>query len=1133
MDSGELPTSVELTAEQQLAVERRRGDLLLAAAAGSGKTAVLVERFVRAVLLDGVAPAQILAITFTDRAAGELRERLRRRFLELGEREAARDVAASFVGTFHSFCARMLRLEGLAAGVAADFTTLDDARAARLRTRAFNAALPQVLARSAESLALLAPYEAWRLELIVLGAYAELRSRGQSRPRLPAAPYADDGSVAGRIDAQAAEVCALLDGLLVDFGAHYEALKAARAALDFDDLELRACALLSDHAHIRDSWRERLKLLMVDEVQDVNHRQHALLEALQRDNLFVVGDELQSIYGFRHADVRLFRGRRERLQATGSALALTHNFRSRPQLIEAINAVFGDRFGEGYVPLVAARSAAADEADGAQAGTDHTPLVELLVTDRDYSGVQQAADGDDAPGSRIAEARLLARRIAELLATGSVRAKDVVVLLRSRTGLEAYADALGGEGVPTQEVGGFWDQQPVCDLVAYLSALANPLDELALYGTLASPLVALSSDGLALVSHASRHLRTGAWDAACRLAAVGAAEPADDASDTDAVTEGLWQLADSDRGRLERFCTWFEGERATVAWRGVAGALERMIAASDYERRAIGLADGGRCVANVRKLVRMARDFERQEGSDLRGFLDYVRYASDRATRPEPPAPVTDEQSEAVRLMTIHSAKGLEFDVVCVAELGARPNLDLADLLVDGQRIGLRLARLGEAKTEPSLAFDELAAERREAQEREEDRLLYVALTRARERLLLSGVTSFTRWPEVKEGCAPINWLAPALVADIAQRAAGAREAADLASPTAVPAQPAAQLVAATRWELCLRLNPLVALDPEPPQAVRTPPEPSDSGADAPAASPPAAAADAPSAECSGPSPGEPLTDITYTALSELERCGYRYYLQRVLKLPELAEADGGDRGGDPSPVRVAGMAGNVRGTLVHRLLETLDFAGESEVDAARVAAVAAELEVQAPASECSQIAELLAAARSTELAGRLAASGLRREVPFVFVAGPAETLVTGRLDAVVSEPGGGCLVVDYKSDRVNAADDLAALVDREYGAQRLIYALATLHAGHTDVEVVHWFLDRPHEWVSAHFEATEMTVLQAQLTSRMRQVGTRGYSVSDQPHVGLCTGCPGRGTLCSWTLDATMGSRVGETARD
>jgi hypothetical protein len=222
-----------------------------------------------------------------------------------------------------------------------------------------------------------------------------------------------------------------------------------------------------------------------------------------------------------------------------------------------------------------------------------------------------------------------------------------------------------------------------------------------------------------------------------------------------------------------------------------------------------------------------------------------------------------------------------------------------------------------------------------------------------------------------------------------------------------------------------------------------------------------------------------------------------------------------------------------VRGTLVHRLLETLDFAGGSPADAARVAAVAAELHVQASSSECSQIADLLTAARSTELAGRLAAAGLRREVPFAFVAGPVDTLVTGRLDAVVSEPGGGCLVVDYKSDRVNAADDLAALVDREYGAQRLIYALAALHAGDTDVEVVHWFLDRPGEWVSARFDAAEMTVLQAQLTSRMRLVGTRGYSVSDQPHTGLCTGCPGRGTLCSWSLDATIGSRATETARD
>ena len=137
---------VVLTGEQAHAVSRRAEPLLLSAAAGSGKTSVLVERFVAAVREDGIAPARVLAITFTERAAGELRARVRARLLELGDREAARDTEAAFVGTFHGFCARLLRSHSLAAGLDPGFAILDEGLAGRLRERAFAAALRDFLA---------------------------------------------------------------------------------------------------------------------------------------------------------------------------------------------------------------------------------------------------------------------------------------------------------------------------------------------------------------------------------------------------------------------------------------------------------------------------------------------------------------------------------------------------------------------------------------------------------------------------------------------------------------------------------------------------------------------------------------------------------------------------------------------------------------------------------------------------------------------------------------------------------------------------------------------------------------------------------------------------------------------------
>src|SRR5271170_5232740 len=165
--------TVTLTDEQEQAIARRAEPLLLSAAAGSGKTSVLVERFVAAVREDGIAPARILAITFTERAAGELRARVRARLLALDDREAARDTEAAFVGTFHSFCARLLRAHSLAAGLDPAFTILDEGLAGRLRESAFAAALRGFLAdERGEAVDLLAAYGVDRVRGMLEQAHA-------------------------------------------------------------------------------------------------------------------------------------------------------------------------------------------------------------------------------------------------------------------------------------------------------------------------------------------------------------------------------------------------------------------------------------------------------------------------------------------------------------------------------------------------------------------------------------------------------------------------------------------------------------------------------------------------------------------------------------------------------------------------------------------------------------------------------------------------------------------------------------------------------------------------------------------------------------------------------------------------
>jgi ATP-dependent helicase/nuclease subunit A len=836
------PGVTEPTPEQDQAIRRRSEPLHLAAGAGSGKTAVLVERFVGAVHEDGISPDRILAITFTERAAGELRARVSARLSALGEAGAAAATSGAFVGTFHGFCARLLRAHAREAGVGAEFAILDESQASRLRRQAFAATLGEfvgagsgqaggdvpgevvapgsgfagagpyqdagdglgevmapapgegVVGGSGEAVDLIAAYTADRARATVLGLYAELRSQGQRTPRL-SDPRLDEEPAAGRprlssederraqrlLDERGARSLTLWARLLEGFGERYEGAKRGRDGLDFDDLELIAGELLLGDERLQDMWAERFDLLMVDELQDVNPRQLALVAALERGNLFTVGDEWQSIYRFRHADVGLFRARHEQLAPRGRSLRLTRNFRGRPELLGAVNAVFGKRFADHFTPLRPGRESPREREAKSE------PRVELLLSDR--RGWSLAG----APGWRAAEAEALASRVASLVRAGSARLGDVAVLLRGTADIDCYEQALRAEGLETvASAGTFWERQEVADLLAYLRALADPADEIAVYGALAAAPVGLSTDDLALLARAARERGESLWETARAGAPiVDSAGPA-----------GGGGVAGGGGERMESYCAWLDLQREQTAQTPLAELLERAIAHFELPVRLTVEKDGARRLANVRKLVDLAADWERSEGRDLGGFLAEAAFQQGQGGRlasaetiaepdappsvtatfapetgtsgsaaPEPgpqlATPASAVEPEAVALMSVHAAKGLEFDVVCVADLGRAPSMGVPDLLVDGERVGVRLLGLDDPEPRPALQYAELSAERREAQAEEEDRILYVAMTRARERLVLSGAVDFAAWPRDRPGAAPIAWLGPALAGEL------------------------------------------------------------------------------------------------------------------------------------------------------------------------------------------------------------------------------------------------------------------------------------------------------------------------------------------------------------------------------
>ncbi|MFL5779781.1 MAG: UvrD-helicase domain-containing protein [Thermoleophilaceae bacterium] len=1182
--------SVALTPEQREAVERREGSLFVTAGAGSGKTRVLVERFVAALVEDGIGVDRLLAITFTEKAAAEMRSRVRARLLELGERERAREAEAAAISTIHSFCSTLLRAHALDAGLDPEYTVLDEAAAARLVLDAFDQALERFLddARGTAALDLAASYGTDRLRRMVVIVHDRLRSLGR-RPELepleppPAAgqrerfvravaaarselgPRAGEGTTIDRVldvlgrchtvlgelgDAdpeaadfkkleirtgtakalrtpvfddvkeahaeylaycegrQAAAQHALLSRLLDLFRDRYAELKEARSGLDFDDLELRARDLLVERPAVAAGVRARFAQVMVDEFQDINQLQNQLLDLISDGNLFAVGDEHQSIYGFRHADVGLFRERRAEAESAGRARSLRTNFRSRPEVLDAVNRVFAGVW-EGYEPLRPPQDAAFEPARA-------EPAAELLLVDYAKARWEDALGADAPLGEslatvqpwRAAEARLLAQRIDAIAGPGRPFGYgEVAVLFRAATDMPAYERAIAELGIPTYAHGGggWWDAQQVLDLRAYLAALANPRDELALVMVLASPLVGATLGTIACVRLRAKALRRTLW-----WALEQAFLPDGDGSD------GLAGALSADqRDRVAGFVRRLHAERARASRLSLEALVDRAVTETGYDVEVLAMPAGERRLANVRKLMRLARSYEADSGRDVRGFIDHLDERRLLGAR-EGEAPVEGETAEpAVRLMTIHAAKGLEFPVVCVADLARPPGREQGEALEvseDG-RLGLRLAS-ASGETHDSLDMEALKSEQRARADEEEKRVFHVAMTRAREHLILSGAVDFERWPDPKELCAPVDWLWRGLCP-------GAKEA-----PIGTPTD-----VSGVRVHL---LGADAVADGSCRFGVSTPsPERVDG----------AAAASAPPARsefAAVPAPYSlPVSRLSYSALEQYNRCPYRFYLERVagLRGPTPREAvrlAPPARNGQlvlqlevPAPDVEPGVTPLLRGTIVHQLLERFDF-GRAEVPAAgEVEELLRAHGAPVTGQEVERVRGLIDGFARSELRAR-AAAGLRvrRELPFAFElqpdpADPRSILVNGIVDVHVEEPD-GVLVVDYKTDPLEGADP-EPIVEVRYTTQRLVYALAALRSGAPRVDVAYSFLEAPGSPVTATFEAADAEELEERLLALAAGVIGGEFAPTAEPHRELCLTCPGRAALCSWGPDRTL----------
>ena len=672
-----------LNPAQEAAVTHAGAPLLIIAGAGSGKTRVLTHRIAHLIATGRARPGEILAITFTNKAAAEMRERVTALVGPAGER--------MWVSTFHSACVRILRREHEAAGLRSTFSIYDAADSTRLITLIVRELgidpkrfTPKTFAHRISDL---------KNELIT------------------PAQFAERAVTSNPLERHLAEV----------YRAYAERLSAANA-LDFDDIIMRTVALLQTRPAVAEMYRRRFRHILVDEYQDTNHAQYVLVRelvggpgtsgagsALPPGELTVVGDSDQSIYAFRGATIRNIE-EFEQDYPTARTILLEQNYRSTQNILSAANAVISRNSGRREKNLWTAAG------DGAP--------ITGYVADSEHD-----------------EARWISQEVDRLSDEHGVHPRDVAVFYRTNAQSRALEEAFMRAGQPYKVIGGtrFYDRREIKDAIAYLRAVDNPDDDVNLRRILNVPKRGLGdkAEG-ALAEHAARHAVSfgqAVADAAgapreARADEPGGAAGADSADGQAPSTaeageppevEGLTTRARNQvRGFHELLTTL---RHMVTASDGVADVLDSALDASGYlaELRASDDPQDATRVENLAELHSVASDFQAANpDGTLADFLERVSLVADSDQLP-PSADLEDEdvrQAEEqgqITLMTVHTAKGLEFPVVFVTgmEDGTFPH--------------------SRSLTEET----ELAEERR---------LAYVALTRARERLYLTRAAVRSAW---------------------------------------------------------------------------------------------------------------------------------------------------------------------------------------------------------------------------------------------------------------------------------------------------------------------------------------------------------------------------------------------------
>jgi ATP-dependent exoDNAse (exonuclease V) beta subunit len=977
-------------------IARLGQDACIVAGPGSGKTTVLVERY-RQLVEAGVLPREILAITFTEKAAANMKDKMVKAFS--GQPEIRRQIEAAYISTVHGFCQRLLKENAIAAGVDPQFAILDERQGQIRRARCAVETLDTFLREwPAETGALMAAIEQPDLAGPLVEVHDAIRSAGVSFEELGSETpsigdalasistfvdeyrrftgkftdrqreYRDDlvewAATARaayrdedwrRLTAATAEFKFQSSRLHRDWKADFEEAKRPEdllgavivklyaderrtlieilrrfdrlyaqekqklGVLDFSDLEHFAIRLLEEHAPVRDRVQAQFRQILMDEYQDTNGQQARLLQLLRgRGNFYAVGDINQSIFGFRYATPEVFRRHREAVEtAHQHHVELFDNFRSRTDILRAVEAVLEGAPGVESRDLHARRNLPLKE----------VPSVEVTAA--------RAETADQA--SRV-EAEWIASRILELRGSLTVGDdsrpadfRDMAVLVRKTSLVGPLMEAFDRFGVAyqvTRQIG-FFEAREIRDLTHLLRAISNPRDEVSLAVVLRSPFAGLSDEGLL-------RLKPGVDNLAGAL---------------EGDVAGLDSL---DVERFQLFRANFARWRSTANWLPADQLLTAAMADCGYQ-----WIPGSAAGNNIEKLLALARNARRDQS--LAEFVHEIHLIREEDAR-EADAPF-DEALDAVRVITAHASKGLEFPIVFIPGMESRMAVHLPDLTfttAGGLGTKWRNPSGGDAVADWFRTRNKEVIRRREKDE--SDRLLYVAMTRAEEHLVLSYAVGEKDkphdWAEAVSRVFAMESLQPDAPARVISAGLpGSEFAAAVRSITRTPAAVPVERVGAFAGNIQEIARPVVA--------------------------------------------GEEESSVTVTALTLFADCPRRYYLARYLGWESDARK--------PSP-------SSELGRQVHALLAGQD--------------------VPAPDLEALRLADTF----DRSALGRRVRKARHVEHEFDVMFALGGMVLRGQID-LWFEDRAGQILVDYKTDDIAAADAEARAAS--YELQLRYYAMA------------------------------------------------------------------------------------------